>query len=196
MDASFAALLAAARAGSRDALGQLLDVYGPHLLGVARHSLPPRLMQKCGSSDLVQETFVEAQHDFPNFRGATPEELRAWLLRILSRNVADVCKHYRTSKRAVVREVTGPGGLPDPDLADRRAESPSELARRQEEIDVLVRALAKLPDGDRAIVFLRAREGLSFEEIARRTGISSADAARKRCERAIGHVRERMRRYE
>lgn len=56
--------IAAARDGSDDALGESLEACRAYLLLVARQEIDPALMAKAGASDLVQETFLEAQRDF------------------------------------------------------------------------------------------------------------------------------------
>src|SRR5438445_4152014 len=53
--------LSAARDGSRDALGRVLEACRRYLLFVARHELNEDLQAKGGASDLVQETFLEGQ---------------------------------------------------------------------------------------------------------------------------------------
>ena len=60
--------LAAARAGSREALGQILQACRGYLLLLAERELAPDLRAKGGASDLVQETFLEAQKDFAHFQ--------------------------------------------------------------------------------------------------------------------------------
>ena len=72
-------LIAQARAGSAEALGQLLVTYQRYLLLVAERELDPDLRAKGSASDLVQETFLEAQRDFARFQGSSRDELRAWL---------------------------------------------------------------------------------------------------------------------
>ena len=52
--------LEAARQGSPDALGQVLEYCRPYLLAVANEQLETDLQAKAGASDLVQDTFVEA----------------------------------------------------------------------------------------------------------------------------------------
>jgi RNA polymerase sigma-70 factor, ECF subfamily len=59
--------LPAARAGSREALGQALEICRGYLLRVANQGLDAELRAKGGASDLVQETFLEAQRDFGRF---------------------------------------------------------------------------------------------------------------------------------
>src|SRR5690348_7072097 len=98
--------LAEARAGSREALGQVLEVFRGYLLLIADRELDPRLRAKGGASDLVQETFLEAQRDFVGFHGDSAEELRAWLRRLLLNNLANFTRQYRErAKRDVGREV-------------------------------------------------------------------------------------------
>src|SRR5262249_7550847 len=63
--------LAAARQGSVEALGQLLEVCRPYLLKVANDHLTADLRAKLGASDVVQEAFLEAQRDFGQFSGLT-----------------------------------------------------------------------------------------------------------------------------
>src|SRR5262249_40289408 len=102
-----ASLLEAARSGSQEALGQLLELSRGYLLMVANGELASDLQAKGGPSDLVQETFLEAKRDFRQFQGGSEAELLAWLRRVLLNNVANFTRRYRTSgKRSVEREVT------------------------------------------------------------------------------------------
>src|SRR5579871_1471767 len=89
--------LAAARAGSNDALGQALEACRDYLLLIAQQEMDLQLRAKGGASDIVQETFLEAQRAFENFQGTSEEELRAWLRRILLNNLGDFTRRYRES---------------------------------------------------------------------------------------------------
>jgi hypothetical protein len=51
-------------------LARLVD---PYLGGIAARELGPDLRAKGGASDLVQQTFLEAQRDFAAFRGGSAE---------------------------------------------------------------------------------------------------------------------------
>src|SRR5688500_12674425 len=101
--------LGPARAGSAEALGRLLEEFRGYLLTVARQQLDPGLGPKVSPSDVVQQTFLEAQRDFRHFHGDTDEELKAWLRRLLQHNLADMTRRYRgTGKRDAAREVRLP----------------------------------------------------------------------------------------
>src|SRR5262245_26207367 len=71
--ANAARWLPAARAGSSEALGQVLEACRGYLLLIAGQELEPALRAKGGASDLVQQTFLEAQRDFAGFHGTTHE---------------------------------------------------------------------------------------------------------------------------
>ena len=64
-----------ARAGSREALGLALDQCRRYLQEIARQALGPDLRVKGGASDLVQETFLEAQQIFERFKGRSAAQL-------------------------------------------------------------------------------------------------------------------------
>jgi RNA polymerase sigma-70 factor (ECF subfamily) len=184
--------LAAARAGSREALGQALEGLRGYLLLLAQEDLDPALRAKGGASDLVQETFLEAQRDFPHFQGNSEEELRAWLRQLLRHNLADFTRRYRaTGKRGIDREqALEPGGssaVPGAGLAAPEP-SPSRLAVAQEQAEALRQAVERLPEDYRQVLRLRHQEKLSFEEIARQMG-RSAPAVRQLWSRAVRRVR-------
>src|SRR2546423_1075372 len=101
--------LAAARAGSNEALGQALEVCRAYLLRIANDGLDAALRAKGGASDLVQETFLEAQRDFPRFNGTSDAEWKAWLRQLLVHNAANFARRYRgTGKRRADRAVPLP----------------------------------------------------------------------------------------
>jgi RNA polymerase sigma-70 factor (ECF subfamily) len=182
----------AARLGSADALGQVLASCRAYLLAVANERLEPDLQAKVGASDLVQDTFLEAQRDFSRFRGRSEEELLAWLRQILLHNLANLSRQYReTDKRQIQREVPLSEALAGEllrALADDDL-TPSANALRRERDQSLQRALAKLPERFRQVLQWRTYERCSFEEIGRRLG-RSAGAARKQWARAVEQLQE------
>jgi RNA polymerase sigma-70 factor (ECF subfamily) len=180
--------LAAARAGSAEALGQALEANRDYLLLIAGRELDPDLRAKGGASDLVQETFLEAQRDFTHFHGDSPDELRAWLRRLLLNNVANFTRHYRgTAKRQAGREVAIEAGNPSEERGAGLAAdvpTPSVQAAANEQAEALQAAMARLPEDYRLVLTLRHQEHLSFEEIGGRMQ-RTANAARLLWLRAV-----------
>ena len=186
-------LLADARAGSPEALGYALEACRRYLLLVAEKELGDDLRAKAGASDLVQDTFLEAQRDFARFQGRSRDELRIWLRRILLNNVGNFTRQYRAvAKRAVTREVGLPGaGLRSEcagDLAGSAA-SPSRRLVAHEEAEALRAAVERLPDDYRRVIKLRYYHQLAFEQIGEEIG-RSPEAARKLWVRAMDHLRQ------
>ena len=85
-------LLRLAQEGDRQALGQLLQLYGNYLLLLAQMQIGRRLQGKVDAADLVQETFLAAHRDFLQFRGTTEAELVSWLRRILAARLVDLVR--------------------------------------------------------------------------------------------------------
>jgi RNA polymerase sigma-70 factor (ECF subfamily) len=186
--------LAEARAGSAQALGEALEACRGYLLLVAERELGADLRAKGGASDLVQETFLEAQRDFARFQGASEDELRAWLRRLLLNNLSNFARHYRgTARRQLGRErvldadsqLERGAGL----VAD--GPSPSGQAMAHEQAQALQEALQRLPDEYRQALALRHQEHLSFEEIGARLG-RTANAARLLWLRAVERLQREL----
>ncbi len=187
--------LPAARSGSREALGQALEAYRAYLLLIANRQLDPDLRAKGGASDLVQETFLEAQRDFAQFRGTSGDEFQAWLRQLLLHNIANFARRYRDAdKRSIRREValeeeTPSGGHGQNVAAD--TPSPSGQVIAQEQSEAVQRALQRLPEDYRQVIVWRYQEGRSFEEIAQRLQ-RSENAARKLWFRALERLQQEL----
>jgi RNA polymerase sigma-70 factor (ECF subfamily) len=185
-------LLNPARAGSTEALGQILNTCRQYLLLVANRELDSDLQAKVGPSDVVQDTLLEAQKDFGRFHGTTQGEVFAWVRRILLHNIANLREHYRgTRKRDISREVPLADFL-DSSAADGLVDqtpSPSKQVLARESHEELRRAVAQLPQQYQEALRLRHQENCSFEEIGRHMG-RSAEAARKLWARAVEQLKQ------
>lgn len=189
----FDGLLAAARAGSTEAIGRLLMEARSYLLLVASREMPVDLRRKITPSDVVQDTYLEAQRHFPQFSGSTPDDLLAWLRRILLNNLTDALRFYRqASCRRIDREVSldATDSQPAAQAAEvRRATGRNALDEliRGEEAVMVAAAVDRLPELHRAVLRMRYWEGLTCIAIGVRLE-RSADAVRKTWHRAIVHL--------
>jgi RNA polymerase sigma-70 factor, ECF subfamily len=175
-------LLFAARAGDREALGQILEGHRRYLLRVARRSMRKELAAKTGGSDLVQETFLNAQIHLEQFRGVTDREMAQWLRVILENRLRNIGKEYRTGKRDVRRETSRDSEsraverMPSP---IDPSETPASAASRHEELDALRGAIALLPENQRGSLEWHGFADCTFAETGRRSGCSTTDAHRR-----------------
>lgn len=184
----FRILTCSGRDGSRHAIGELLERCRQYLALIANRELATHLRPKAGASDLVQETFLEAQQCFDQFSGETEADLLAWLRGILLHNLSDFVRRYEGSeKRRVSRERRLDSACVETPRAvfpAAEAMTPSRWVMRQERIDALRTALARLRDDDRRVLCLRYQSGMTFAEIGRRMH-RSPDAVRMLWTRAL-----------
>lgn len=190
-------LLATARAGGGDALGQLLELYRRYLRLLAELGIDGRFKAKVDASDLVQETFLDAHRDFANFRGTTERELMAWLKQILAANLTDhVRRRYGAQKRDVQLERSLSQQLDRSSHAINRGlvltqTTPSQSAARREQAVVLADALDRLPEDYREVLVLRHLKGLKFPDVARSMD-RTVGSVQQLWTRAVAELRRRI----
>jgi RNA polymerase sigma-70 factor, ECF subfamily len=164
-------LLVRARAGDQAARGRLFELYRNYLRLMARSLIAPDMRPRLAASDVVQETFLEALRDFPDFTGEGEPEVVAWLRKILVRNLADLIDHHHAGRRDVRRQQSIEKELEDSSQALHASlaasvSSPSAQAIRREEAVLLANALARLPAHYREVFILRNLESVPVAEIA------------------------------
>jgi RNA polymerase sigma-70 factor, ECF subfamily len=184
-----------ARAGSQEALGKMLEACRHYLLLIANQQIGPDLKAKAGGSDLVQQTFLEAQRDFAQFNGESEEELLAWLRQLLLHNLANFQRHYRaTSKRRIGREValeTGSSSTQSGPDIPAGTPSPSHEAMANEEAVALEKILQRLPAEYREVILYRHQQQMTFEDIGKRMSRSTS-GARTLWLRAVERLNQEM----
>lgn len=175
-------LIAQARAGEPEALGELCNLYRNYMRMVVRTGLGPKLRERVELSDVVQEALVEVVRQFPQFTGQNEAALVGWLRRLVGQKLADLGRYHSRAKRS--------GGTPDValdaawdlaggsqggrllDMLSLSQTSPSEAASRRELTVLLADALAALPEAEAEVLWLYHAENLSFESIGERIGLS------------------------
>ncbi len=176
--------------------GLSLDRFRPYLSLLARAQLGPQYRGKLDSSDIVQQTLLDAHEELSQFKGSTTAEMAAWLRHILASNLADVFRSFGRDKRDIARERSLSAEI---DQSSMRLEawleavqtSPVDRADRNEQLLRLAVALAELPEPQRVAIELHHLQGFSLAEIARqlqRTEPSVAGLLR----RGLAELRERL----
>ncbi len=182
-------LMAMARAGQPEALGELCGLYRNYLRMVVRTGLGPRLRERVELSDVVQETLVEVVRQFPQFTGQNEAALVGWLRRLVGQKLADLGRYHSRAKRAAGgaalpldapwggeggggNDSAGGGGGKLLDMLSLSQTSPSEAASQRELKSLLADALADIPEAEADVLWLYYAENLSFEAIGERLGQS------------------------
>lgn len=187
-------LLHRARSGDQSSLGKLLDSYRNYLLLVARTQIDAKLRIRMDASDLVQETFLEAQRSFRGFSGHTEVELTAWLRRILVRNLIDAARHHAAQCRDLRRELSietdvERSGQQIHDALGLGTSTPSAQAMHREQGVLLADAMATLPAEYREVLIQRQILNRDFGAIGEHLG-KSAGAVRMLWVRALEKLRQ------
>jgi RNA polymerase sigma-70 factor (ECF subfamily) len=184
----FAELLEAAQAGSRDAVGELIDGYRTYLLLIANQELDPAIRAKLGASDVVQETMLTAQQAIGDFRGSTHEEMLGWLRGILLNDLLEAGRSYRgTAMRNVGREIPidGDSRLNQPPIEIRNNQDTPSVGAAETELEtVLYAAMSRLSKEHQQVLRLRNWQQLPFADIGSEMN-RTPDAARKLWSRAV-----------
>lgn len=161
----FTALLARARAGDRDAQGELLEPLREFLRMLAVRQLDARLNGRIDASDIVHETYITALASLEQFRGSQRPEFLAWLRTVHEHVVQNLARqHILTKKRSTNRERQFTESHLQ--LAALIESTPSGNLMRAELILNLLRLLDRLPSDQRAAIRLRYFEAKSLEAIA------------------------------
>jgi RNA polymerase sigma-70 factor (ECF subfamily) len=163
--------------------------------------LETRFQARFDTSDVVQQTMLNAFRDFPQFRGMSEEELKAWLRQILAHVLGHERRYHRdTEKRSIDRDVSIDQQLTESSLKLQSIlaaddPSPSDRAIRDEDELLLAEVLEKMPADYQQIIILRNLKGLSHEEAAHRLG-RNLGATRMLWVRALARLRKEMDRAE
>lgn len=191
-------LLSQAKQGNREQLGALLDSYRNYLNVLADSRLDRKLRGRLSSSDIVQETMLQAHRDFSQFRGTSECEFLGWLRKILAHTLARVIEtHVLTKKRDVRRDVSMAkiaAGVERSTMQLNLAivascPTPSSHARERERAVILADVMTDLSSDQREVLILRNMQGLKFSEVADLMG-RSAPATKMLWMRAIKKLRE------
>jgi RNA polymerase sigma-70 factor (ECF subfamily) len=151
-------LVASATAGDLDSFNQLVVRWERPIYALAYRTLG----RDEDARDVVQEAFLRAYRGLRGFKGQA--KFSSWLYRI----TLNLCRDWmRRERRAPI--VSVPEGVDPIEMADDRAspvESVEDLVARREMSAAVARAMAELPEEQRAAIMLKEYHGLTFQEIA------------------------------
>jgi RNA polymerase sigma-70 factor (ECF subfamily) len=168
-----AGLVAACRNGNREAFDVIVErhrrtVYQVCYRFVNNHE---------DASDLSQEAFVRAWRGLKTFKGEAA--LSTWLYRI----AVNACLNKVSAKKAETEPIESDR------YEDTRVENPADTMARDERGAAVRRAIARLPEKQRATLILRTYHEMSHQEIADVLG-SSVGAVKANFFHALGNLKK------
>lgn len=173
-------ILERARQGDSTAARVLFErTLGP-LRRWARGRLPFYARAGANTDDVVQDAVVRALGHLETFEHRTVGGLQAYLRQSVRNRIRDEVR--RVSRRGVGEEL--------PEVLHDHAHSPLEQLILKEKSERYLAALRTLKPNDRLAIIFRLEHRHSFDEIARRMGKSSPDAARMTVTRAVRRLAE------
>lgn len=178
-------LLERLRAGEDAAYEELVRLYGPRLLAVARRFL----RSEDDAQDAVQDAFLNAFRSIDSFEGQA--RISTWLHRIVVNASLMKLRTRRRKPEQSIEELL-PNFLEDGHMTNLAApwrkagEDEVEIAQLR---GLLLQKAQQLPDSFRNVLLLRDIEGLDTEEAAQLLEISTA-AVKTRLHRARLALRE------
>lgn len=159
-----------------------LERYRDYLRMLARGQVGTRLQGKIDSSDLVQQTLLQAYRSRKHFRGQSESELASWLRQILARSLADALRRFSAGARDVTLERSLEVLLDESSsrleaLLAANEPSPPFIAERNEQLLLLASAMAQLPSEQVQAIELHHLRGLPLHEVASAMGRSKRAVA-------------------
>ncbi len=165
------------------AFGRLYDIYFDSIYVYVRY----KVNTKEDAEDIVSDVFVKAMKNLKGFewRGFS---FSAWLYKIAHNLVVD---YYRKSKKKKAVSLETTKGF----LVDELSESPELQAQKGSDIGILLDMLARMPDTQREVVYLRYIKDLSIEETVEVTG-KSVDSVKSLAKRGLAYLRENFKKLQ
>lgn len=162
-------LIGMARAGSRDAYGELYRRYAPMVHGLLLARVAPEY-----ADDLLQEVFLKAMTQLARLR--EDSHFGGWIAAIARNRAAD---HYRQT-----REMQSSDEIASIACAIEEPGTQAEARR-------VLRAIQSLPDAYRDTLSMRLVEGMTGPEIASCTSLTH-ESVRVNLHRGMKLLRERL----
>lgn len=153
-----------AQRGETDACRALIERYERPVFALLSRMLA-RADKRSLIEDLAQETFLRVFHALPSFTPSGPARPSTWILTIATHLALDELRRRQIVTFEPIAEIADlPVYGDEPTAAD--------AAARNQELEILTKAIQSLPERCRQVLTLRKIYGLSQKEIAASLGIA------------------------
>ncbi len=183
-------LVSLAQNGDKSALEQLYKVYNERVLRIIRMRMGPELRTRMQSMDLVQDAFISALRSLENFTYKNEGDFLRWISKIAENRIRDNFDNIHAKKRDARKETplnSNSSSSQDTFVVMNEPvdnATPSLILSKQEDLNRLEKAMEKLKPEYREVITLTKIEGLTYKEVAEKTG-KGPDAVRMLLSRAM-----------
>ena len=163
----------ACRQGEREAFDRLVERYQRDIYRLCYRYVNNHQ----DANDMAQEAFLKAYRALSRFRGDSA--FSTWLYRI----AVNTCLNFRAARR-----------VPQEELSEHLADGGAGVAERMQEDErsaQVRKAVARLPEKQRATLILKIYHDLTHEEVARVLG-ASVGTVKANLFHALGNLRKLM----
>jgi RNA polymerase sigma-70 factor (ECF subfamily) len=152
------------------------EQYRDYLLLLARMWSPRRWQRKMDASDLVQDALLKAHARRDQFKGDNSGQFKAWLRVTLKNTILDAVDKLERRPEQSAHQVEEASHRLE-NWIESKQPTPIEAAMGDEQLELLARLLAELPDDQQEVLVLKHCLGLKVAEIAEETSRSVASVA-------------------
>ena len=187
------------RARDERAFMELVELYGPMMLRVARSFV----RSPAAAEEVVQDAWLGVLRGIDRFEGRS--SLKTWIFRILA-NTAKT-RGVREARSIPFADLGGDEAAVEPERflgpdhphlpgawASPPSSWPAERLEAKETRELIARTIAELPPQQREVITLRDIEGFSAEETCNALGLTETNQ-RVLLHRARSRVRRALERY-
>jgi RNA polymerase sigma-70 factor, ECF subfamily len=157
-----------AKGGDQDAFSWLFQKHQSRLAVFIRYHMSDALQRRYEIDDVLQELFLRAFRDLPDYEYQGATSFLHWLFQITRHTLQDLARHEDRYKRKTEQE-------PSPFLAASQhivepahSRTPSRILFQRERLAQLLKSLDTLAEADREIILLAKMEELTIGEISQR----------------------------
>ena len=183
---------------SQDSLAAAFAENRQRLSALTEKRLNPILLKRLSVEDVLSETYANAAKRLPYFAAHDDVPIYYKLRTILLQTLADIeRRNLKAGARDAYREVESPKS----EVQDKESSpldnlpaditSPASRVDRDERHAILRRALAAMPENDRAILVMRHFDGMGNAECAAALGLTEK-AASIRYVRALEKLQQKL----
>lgn len=175
--------------GDAKALDRLLADNLEWMRRELRRKVPRELRARFETLDFVQDGALQLLKNGPRFAPENRSQFRALLAKVLLYIVRDRLDQLHAAKRNAGGQQPLPSeGVSRLVVQDRAMTTPGSAIGRKEKRAWMRLGLQLLSPQEREVIGLRQFDELGFDEIAKRLGLPSEDAARMRFNRALASL--------